>query len=108
MKRVLSAFLVLLHAIIANSVIGRIKDQQTVSPVNVVNASISQLYDDQLTRETEFQFDYFYTEKEVEGGALRVFAVADGSDSEAPVLVVVRHEKGVLSWQVSCYFSISV
>ena len=32
----------------------------------------------------------------------RVFAVADGSDSEAPVLVVVRHEKGVLSWQVSC------
>jgi len=37
----------------------------------VVNASISQLYSDQLTRETEFQFDYFYTEKEVEGGALR-------------------------------------
>ena len=32
----------------------------------------------------------------------RVYAVADGSDSEAPVLVVVRHEKGVLSWQVSC------
>ena len=31
----------------------------------------------------------------------RVYAVADGSDSEAPVLVVVRHEKGVLSWQVS-------
>ena len=30
----------------------------------------------------------------------RVYAVADGSDSEAPVLVVVRHEKGVLSWQV--------
>ena len=28
--------------------------------------------------------------------------MADGSDSEAPVLVVVRHEKGVLSWQVSC------
>ena len=30
----------------------------------------------------------------------RVYAAADGSDSEAPVLVVVRHEKGVLSWQV--------
>ena len=26
--------------------------------------------------------------------------VSDDSDSEFPVLVVVRHEKGVLSWQV--------
>jgi len=99
MRRVVSAFLVLLQAM-AKSDTGINADQLTVPPVKVINASISQLYDDQLTRETEFQFDYFYTEKEVEGGALRVYAVADGSDSEAPVLVVVRHEKGVLSWQL--------
>ena len=33
----------------------------------------------------------------------RVNTVADGSDGETPVLVVVKHEKGVLSWQVSSY-----
>ena len=70
----------------------------TVPPVKVTNATIGQLYSDQvistsqrsrnekmrtsgrvidacvllqLTRETEFQFDYYYTAKEVEEGALR-------------------------------------
>ena len=70
----------------------------TVPPVKVTNATVDQLYSDQviptsqrschekmrtsgrvidacvllqLTRETEFQFDYYYTAKEVEEGALR-------------------------------------
>ena len=32
-------------------------------------------------------------------GALRVYVESDESVQETPVLVVVRHEKGVLSWQ---------
>ena len=36
----------------------------------------------------------------VADGALRVFVVSDEAETEFPVLVVVRHEKGVLSWQL--------
>jgi hypothetical protein len=33
-------------------------------------------------------------------GALRVYVESEESVEETPVLVVVRHEKGVLSWQL--------
>ena len=120
-------------------------DQLTVPPVKVINASISQLYDDQVRLtssyfslfcsgkvETRFKAVLLFSWLERQNFSLtistqkkkwkegrsgrycldiwklnallfRVYAVADGSDSEAPVLVVVRHEKGVLSWQVGSY-----
>jgi hypothetical protein len=36
----------------------------------------------------------------VGAGALRVYVESEESVEETPVLVVVRHEKGVLSWQL--------
>jgi hypothetical protein len=54
------------------------------------------------------RFPEFYREKkhriicllQVGLGALRVYVESDDSVQETPVLVVVRHEKGVLSWQL--------
>ncbi len=37
---------------------------------------------------------------QVGAGALRVYVESEESVEETPVLVVVRHEKGVLSWQL--------
>ena len=37
---------------------------------------------------------------QVGDGALRVYVVSDQAKTMYPVLVVVRHEKGVLSWQL--------
>ena len=36
----------------------------------------------------------------VDTGAIRIFVESEDSRADRPVLVVVRHEKGVLSWQL--------
>ncbi len=42
----------------------------------------------------------WFNPEQVGAGALRVYVESEESVEETPVLVVVRHEKGVLSWQL--------
>jgi len=73
-----------------------------LEPIVVHNATIGEMYNSYINHTAEYLFDFEYTEEEVgHGGALRVFVLSDDADdTEFPVLVVVRHEKGVLSWQL--------
>lgn len=74
--------------------------QSFLEPIVVPKANISEMYTGFVNHTAEFLFDFEYTEAQVGDGALRVFVVSDEAETEFPVLVVVRHEKGVLSWQL--------
>ena len=76
----------------------RLTIRQTHRLTNKVNYRSSQ-------PELNFGFNYWPVNKiclKVGNGegALRVFVVSDDAETKFPVLVVVRHEKGVLSWQL--------
>jgi len=77
-------------------------DESYLEPIVVHNANIGQMYESYVNHTTEYLFDFEYTEEQVGNGegALRVFVVSDDAETKFPVLVVVRHEKGVLSWQL--------
>ena len=66
----------------------------------VVEGELGEVYTVEVGAGREWQYRYTYIDREVGGGALRVYSAADDADQDSPVLVVVRHEKGVLSWQL--------
>eukprot|EP00092_Neocalanus_flemingeri_P006483 GFUD01006987.1.p1 GENE.GFUD01006987.1~~GFUD01006987.1.p1 ORF type:complete len:849 (+),score=138.35 GFUD01006987.1:58-2604(+) len=75
-------------------------DETYLEPIVVHNATLNTTYSSIVNHTTEFLYDFEYTQEEVGDGALRVFVVSDEAETEFPVIVVVRHEKGVLSWQL--------
>ena len=66
----------------------------------VHNASLGQLYTGWINTTTEFIYEFTYSQERLGERALRVYVESDGAETGAPVLVVVRYEKGVLSWQL--------
>jgi len=71
-----------------------------LEPVVVHNATLGTLYTKEVNQSTEFLFEYTFNKNEVGDSSLRVYIESDESKISAPVLIVVRYEKGVLSWQL--------
>ena len=71
-----------------------------IDPVPVHNASLGSLYTDWVNTTTEFIYEFSYSQEALGERALRVYVESDEAQAGAPLLVVVRYEKGVLSWQL--------
>jgi len=72
-----------------------------LDPVVVHNASLDTLYSNQINQSTEYLYEYTFNKDEIGNSSLRVYVESDEAlYSGAPVLIVVRYEKGVLSWQL--------
>ena len=72
-----------------------------LDPHVVHNASLNHLYSAQVNQSTEYLYEFTYTPRSLtRDSALRVYVESDGAVSSAPVLVVIRYKKGVLSWQL--------
>jgi len=73
---------------------------QLDAPV-LVNGVLNELYDAFMVNETTaYLFEYTFPASQLDGGVLRVYVESDESKSVHPVIVVVRHEHGVLSWEI--------
>lgn len=70
------------------------------SNITQINAELYAEYNYSVDFFQEYLFKYKYRDSQLNQGALRIFVESEDSDSARPVLVVVRHEKGVLSWQL--------
>ncbi|KAB7506706.1 SID1 transmembrane family member 1 [Armadillidium nasatum] len=66
----------------------------------VISSDFSKEYTVQVNRSTEYIFEYVYNTSHVKRKALRVTVHCPSSISTYPLLVVVRQQKEVLSWQL--------
>ena len=71
-----------------------------IDPVPIHNASLGQVYTNTVNQSMEYIYEFNYSQEEVGERALRVYVESDEAEAGAPVLVVVRYEKGVMSWQL--------
>lgn len=71
-----------------------------IDPVPIHNASLGELYTNTINQSTEFIYEFSYSQEVLGERALRVYVESDEAGAGAPVLVVVRYEKGVMSWQL--------
>jgi len=61
-----------------------------------IDATLDQIYQKQANSNLEFIFHY----RDLEDTGLRVHSSSNENDKDHPLLVVVKQEKGILSWQI--------
>ncbi|XP_076047171.1 SID1 transmembrane family member 1-like isoform X2 [Oratosquilla oratoria] len=66
----------------------------------VVNGDIGEAETLTVNRNEEYIIEYVYNTSDVKEKALRVSAISENSNYMYPVLVVVRQQQGILSWQL--------
>ncbi|XP_018015497.1 SID1 transmembrane family member 1 [Hyalella azteca] len=68
--------------------------------ISVIPGKINSMYSENITKNEEYLFEYAYNTSLLEHSALRVTVECPAATFASPVMVVVRQQRGVLSWQL--------
>ncbi|XP_068219053.1 SID1 transmembrane family member 1-like [Palaemon carinicauda] len=79
---------------------GRRENMTDIINSVVIKGEFGAVITGRINKTTEYLFEFFYNSSQLEKKAVRVTVSSADSDYTNPLLVVVRQQRGVLSWQL--------